>query len=167
VEKENFDSLKKEILTVWKGKFWQFGKGILTVWKGKFWQFGKGNFDSLEREILTVWKRKFWQFGKGNFDSLEKEILTVWKREILTVWKGNFLTSIKSHISKPSNTKKLRYSNPKFINLFVNISGLERFRAFNQKNDLINLGFSKKNFCWRIILENPQRKSMAKKRFKI
>jgi hypothetical protein len=25
---------------LWKGQ-------ILTVWKGKFWQFGKGNFDSL------------------------------------------------------------------------------------------------------------------------
>jgi hypothetical protein len=45
--KRNFDSLEKEILTVWKGKFWQFGKGIL-------WQFGKEKFDSLEREILTV-----------------------------------------------------------------------------------------------------------------
>jgi hypothetical protein len=32
---------------------------ILTVWKGKFWQFGKGNFDSLEWKILTVWKKKF------------------------------------------------------------------------------------------------------------
>ncbi len=33
-------------------------KEILTVGKVKFWQFGKGNFDSME---------------KGNFDSLEKE----------------------------------------------------------------------------------------------
>jgi hypothetical protein len=94
------------ILTVWKGKFWQFGKGnfdslereILTVWKVKFWQFEKGNFDSLKREILTVWKVKFWQFEKGNFDSLEREILDSLKkgnfdcleREILTVWKGKF-----------------------------------------------------------------------------
>ncbi len=68
LEQENFDSLKRKILTVWKEKFWQFGKG-------KFWQFGKKNFDSLERKILTVWKRK---------------ILTVWKRKILTVWKGKF-----------------------------------------------------------------------------
>jgi hypothetical protein len=60
-EKGNFDSLERE---------------ILTVWKGKFWQFEKGNFDSLEREILTVWKGKFWQFGKGNFDSLKREFLT-------------------------------------------------------------------------------------------
>jgi hypothetical protein len=37
-------------------------KQILTVWKGKFWQFGKGNFDSLRKEILTVWKGKFWPF---------------------------------------------------------------------------------------------------------
>ncbi len=88
-------------LTVWKGKFWQFGKGdfdslkreILTVWEGKFWQFEKenfdslkkGNFDSFKRKILTVWKGKFWQFEKGNFDSLKRKILTVWKREILTV----------------------------------------------------------------------------------
>jgi hypothetical protein len=40
---ENFDSLKTEILTVWKGNFWQFGKG-------NFWQFEKENFDSLEKE---------------------------------------------------------------------------------------------------------------------
>ncbi len=55
---ENFDSLEKEFLTVWKGKFWL----ILTVWKRNFWQFGKGNF---------------WQFGKGIFDSLERETWTV------------------------------------------------------------------------------------------
>ncbi len=91
-EKENFDSLKKKILTVWKRK-------ILTVWKGKFWQFEKGNFDSLKRKFLTVWKWKFWQFGKGkfwqfgkgkfwqfeeeNFDSLEKENFDSLKRKIL------------------------------------------------------------------------------------
>ncbi len=40
--KENFDSLKRE---------------ILTVWKGKFWQIEKGNFDSLKREILIVWPK--------------------------------------------------------------------------------------------------------------
>jgi hypothetical protein len=56
---------------------------ILTVWKGKFWQFKKGNFDSLEREILTVWKGKFWQFEKGNFDSLEKGNFDSLEREIL------------------------------------------------------------------------------------
>jgi hypothetical protein len=44
----------------------------LTVWKGKFWQFGMGNFESLKRKILTVLKGKFWQFRKENFDSLEK-----------------------------------------------------------------------------------------------
>ncbi len=109
----NCDSLKREILTVWKGNFWQFEKEIfdslereiLTVWKGNFWQFGKGNFDSLKKEILTVWRGNFWQFEKGIFDSLEREILTVWKRkfwqfekeifdslerEILTVWKRKF-----------------------------------------------------------------------------
>jgi hypothetical protein len=36
---EIFDSLKKE---------------ILTVWNGNFWQFEKGNFDSLKRKILTI-----------------------------------------------------------------------------------------------------------------
>jgi hypothetical protein len=56
--------LKREILTVWKGKFWHFEKENLTVWKGKFWQFGKGNFDSLKTEILTIWK-------ENNFDSLD------------------------------------------------------------------------------------------------
>jgi superfamily I DNA and/or RNA helicase len=103
VWKGNFDSLEREILTVWKEKFWQFGKGNfdslereiltvwkrkedLTVWKGKFWQFGKGNFDSL--------KKKFWQFGKGNFDSLERVILTVRKAKILTLWKGPFRTTL-------------------------------------------------------------------------
>jgi hypothetical protein len=36
------------------GKFWQFEfeKEILTVWKMKFWQFGNGNFDSLEKKIF-------------------------------------------------------------------------------------------------------------------
>ncbi len=58
----NFDSLKRE---------------ILTVLKGKFWQFEKENFDSFKREILTVLKGKFWQFGKENFDSLKRKILTV------------------------------------------------------------------------------------------
>jgi hypothetical protein len=52
---------------------------ILTVWKGKFWQFEKENFDSLKRKILTVWKGKFWQSEKENFDSLKRKILTVWK----------------------------------------------------------------------------------------
>jgi hypothetical protein len=93
-----FDNLEKEILTFWRGKFWQFEKGnfdslkkeILTVWKGKFWQFEKANFDSLKREILTVWKEKFWQFWKGNFDSLEREILTVWKGKFWQFGKGNF-----------------------------------------------------------------------------
>jgi hypothetical protein len=37
--------LKREILTVWKGKFWQFGKG-------NFWQFEKGNFNILERHKI-------------------------------------------------------------------------------------------------------------------
>jgi hypothetical protein len=46
---ENFDSLK--------------GK-ILTVWKGKFWQFEKENFDNFERKI-------FWQSEKEIFDSLK------------------------------------------------------------------------------------------------
>ncbi len=46
-------------------------KEILTVWKWKFWQFENVNFDSLEKEILTVWKWKFWQFENGNFDSLK------------------------------------------------------------------------------------------------
>ncbi len=55
-------------MTVWKRK-------ILTVCKGKFWQFVKENFDSLKRKILTVWKR---------------QILTVWKRKILTVCIGKF-----------------------------------------------------------------------------
>ncbi len=59
-----FDGLKRE---------------FLTVWKGKFWRFGKGNFDSLKWEILTVWKEKFWQFEKGIFDSLKWGILTVLK----------------------------------------------------------------------------------------
>jgi hypothetical protein len=49
----NFDSSKRE---------------ILTVWKGKFGQYEKKNFDNLKREILTVWKGK---------------ISTVWKMEIL------------------------------------------------------------------------------------
>jgi hypothetical protein len=43
---KNFDSLKME---------------ILTVWKGKFWQFEMENFDSLKMEILTVWNgRSVW-----------------------------------------------------------------------------------------------------------
>jgi hypothetical protein len=72
----NFDSLKREILTVLKRKILTVLKRkfltvlerkILTVWKEKFRQFGKENFDSLKSEILTVWKEKFWQFGKGNF----------------------------------------------------------------------------------------------------
>jgi hypothetical protein len=41
---ENFDSLE------WK---------TLTVWKGKFCQFGKENFDNLEKEIFTAWKGNF------------------------------------------------------------------------------------------------------------
>jgi hypothetical protein len=49
-------------LTVWKGNFDRLEREILTVWKGKFWQIGK---------------RNFWQFGKGNFDSLKMRILTV------------------------------------------------------------------------------------------
>jgi hypothetical protein len=54
---------------------------ILTVWKGKFWQFGKENFDSLERKILTVWQGNFWQlsrhckFGDTVWKSLEHSIL--------------------------------------------------------------------------------------------
>jgi hypothetical protein len=32
---------------------------ILTVLKGKFWQFEKENFGSLKRKTLTVWKGKF------------------------------------------------------------------------------------------------------------
>jgi hypothetical protein len=93
-----FDSLKRKILTVWKGKFWQFGKEnfdslerkILTVWKWKFWQFENENFDSLERKILTVWKGKFWQFENENFDSLERKILTVWKWKFWQFGKENF-----------------------------------------------------------------------------
>ncbi len=38
IAEESFDSLKKK---------------ILTVWKGKFWQFEKENFDSLKRKFLT------------------------------------------------------------------------------------------------------------------
>jgi hypothetical protein len=86
-----------KILTVWKGKFWQFGKEILTVWKGKFWQFKKGIFDSLKREIWTVWKGKFWRFEKGNFDGLKREILTVWKGKFWRFEKGNF-----DGLSRPS-----------------------------------------------------------------
>ncbi len=82
-KRENFDSLKKR-------NFYSLEREILTVWKGKFWQFGKGNFDSLEREILTVWKEKLWQFGKRNFDSLEREILTVWKGKFWQFEKGKF-----------------------------------------------------------------------------
>jgi hypothetical protein len=69
-EKENFDSLKRK---------------ILTVWKGKIRQFEKENFDSLKRKISAVWKGKFWQFEKENFDSLKRKILTVWKRKISTI----------------------------------------------------------------------------------
>ncbi len=104
----NFDSLEKEILTVWERKFWQFGKEnfdslksqffdslkreILTAWKGKFWQFGK--------EILTVWKRKFWQFEMGNFDSLKRKFWQFGKGNIDRFLAGNlnfshgFLNSI-------------------------------------------------------------------------
>ncbi len=53
-KKGNFDSLERKLFDSLK-------RDILTVWKGKFWQFGKGNFDSLERKILTVWKGA--QFG--------------------------------------------------------------------------------------------------------
>ncbi len=90
--------MKREILTVWKGKFWQFKKKnfdtlereVLTVWKGKFWQFEMENFDTLKREILTPWKGKFWQFEKRNFDSLERNILTVWKEKFWQFDKRNF-----------------------------------------------------------------------------
>jgi hypothetical protein len=58
---ENFDSSKKENFDILKRK-------ILTVWKGNIWQFENENFDSLKREILTVWKGKFWQFEKPNFE---------------------------------------------------------------------------------------------------
>jgi hypothetical protein len=44
LKEENFDSLERK---------------ILTVWKGKFWQFEKGNFDSLNKKNLKVWKGKF------------------------------------------------------------------------------------------------------------
>ncbi len=57
---DNFDSLKRK---------------ILTVWKGKFWQFGKENFDSLKRKILTVWK--------GKFDSLKRKI---WQFPWRLIW---------------------------------------------------------------------------------
>jgi hypothetical protein len=52
-EMKNFDSLKRKILTVWKGKFWQLKNE-------NFWQFEKENFDSFEKE---------------NFDSLKRKIL--------------------------------------------------------------------------------------------
>ncbi len=69
LEKENFDGFKMEnFWEFWKEIFdslkknWQFEKKILTVlngkfltvWKGKFWQFGK---------------RNFWQFWMEIFDS--------------------------------------------------------------------------------------------------
>jgi hypothetical protein len=45
-EKGNFDSLKREILTVWKGNFDSLKRKILTVWKG--------NFDSLKNKIQGI-----------------------------------------------------------------------------------------------------------------
>jgi hypothetical protein len=45
LEKENFDSLERKILTVWKRK-------ILTVWKGKFWQ--------LSRHRKSSWRHTKW-----------------------------------------------------------------------------------------------------------
>jgi hypothetical protein len=75
------------ILAIWK-IFW---REILTVWKAKFWQFGKKNFDSLKMKILTVWKEKFWQFGNENFDSLEREIWNfVWRENLNYRWSLRF-----------------------------------------------------------------------------
>ncbi len=74
LEKEIFDSLERKILTVWKGKFWQFENENFDSSKGIFWRFKKKNFDilekenfdSLKRKNLTVWKGKFWQFEQGH-----------------------------------------------------------------------------------------------------
>ncbi len=85
-EKENFDSFGRKNLTVWKGKFWQFGKG-------KFWQFGKG---------------KFWQFEKGNFDSLKRKIFDSLKKKILTVWKGKVPTKLIKIDDQPTISKQPR-----------------------------------------------------------
>jgi hypothetical protein len=106
LEKENFDSFKRNFWQFGKGKIWQFEKENFTVWIRKFDSLEKENFDSLTRKILAVWKRKiltvrkqkfwqfekgkFWQFAKGNFDSLEKEILTVWKGKFWQFEKENF-----------------------------------------------------------------------------
>jgi hypothetical protein len=43
----NFDSLEKEILTVWNRKFWQFGKG-------KFWLFGSLATHSLRTTVIKL-----------------------------------------------------------------------------------------------------------------
>ncbi len=75
------NKLSWPFLTVWKGKFWQIEKGnfdslkreILTDLKEKFWQFKKENFDSLKRNILTVWKGKFLTVWKGKFWQFENE----------------------------------------------------------------------------------------------
>jgi hypothetical protein len=53
--------------------FYSLKREILTVWKGKFDNLEKENFDSLKRKILTVLKREILTVWKGNFDSLEKE----------------------------------------------------------------------------------------------
>ncbi len=83
------DRRKRKILTVWKGKFWQFWKGkFWQFWKGKFWQFEKGKFWQFEKGKFWQFEiGKFWQFEKGKFWQFEiGKFLTVWKREILTVY---------------------------------------------------------------------------------
>jgi hypothetical protein len=98
---------------------------ILTVWKGKFWQFEKGNFDSLKSWILTVWKGKFWQFEKGNFDSFKKENFDSLKRRILTdKYPGqmdphsNTNTTENTPINYNEKIKEKKKTSLCFINLF-------------------------------------------------
>jgi hypothetical protein len=88
---------KREIFTVKKGKFWQFGKE-------NFDSLEKENFDGLERKILTVWNGKFWQFGKEIFVSLKRKILTVWEGKFWQFWKRKFNRQIQN-FQKRSRSK--------------------------------------------------------------
>ncbi len=94
-----------------------FEKEILTVWKRKFWQFGKGNFDTLEKEILTVLKEKFWQFEKGNFDSLKNENRLINTYISMTEWAFHNLWRL------PHNPHK---SHHQFIHFHQTISHSQR-----------------------------------------
>jgi hypothetical protein len=112
-------SLKRKILTVWKGRFWQLGKeNFLTVWKGTFWQFVATHSLGITGLILI----------KNPFEIYWFPINSKLSPLVLSIWTSTINHNYPSSRRQSKNHQKSKWK--KYTWLFL--------ASFNQKKKFTN-----------------------------